>query len=85
MVNHISSKKGTDMAKGQQEPAQDASCKAWVGAGREPLFHIDSVNVRTGKRARMTSHPMPEAPCETMCGKITAYPWRRLELVPAHS
>ncbi len=69
--------------KQKQEPAPGASCKAWVGAGSEPLFHIEAVNINTHKRARMTAYPMPEKPCQTMCGKITAYPWRRLELIPA--
>lgn len=69
--------------KQKQEPAQEASCKAWVGAGSEPLFHIDAVNINTGKRGRMTAYPDTEKACRTMCGKITAYPWRRLELIPA--
>lgn len=71
--------------KQKQEPAPGASCKAWVGAGSEPLFHIDAVNIKTGKRVRMTAEADTESACRTNCRKLTAYPWRRLELIPATS
>ena len=64
----------------RQEPAQGASSKACVEG---QTFHIEAVNIRTGRRVRMTSFPMVRKDCETMIGKITAYAWRRLELIEA--
>ena len=64
----------------RQEPAQGASSKA---CGEGQTFHIEAVNLETGRRVRMTGFPMVRRACEIMAGKITAYSWRRLELVEA--
>lgn len=50
---------------------------------RTDLFHIDIVNAKTGSRERQTAYPMSEKECSVMVSKMTAYPWRRVELVPA--
>ncbi|MCF3643319.1 hypothetical protein LXM94_25530 [Rhizobium sp. TRM95111] len=48
---------------------------------RGPQFHIEAVNINSGRRVRMTGYPMNEQQCRVMMSKIASYPWRRLELV----
>ena len=44
-------------------------------------YHLDSVNIRTGERTRLTGYPMSHKEICTIKSKCTEYPHRRLELV----
>lgn len=44
-------------------------------------YHLDSVNVFTEKRTRLTSYPMSHAEVCTLKSKFTEHAHRRLELV----
>lgn len=44
-------------------------------------YHLDSVNIRTGERTRMTAYPMSHKEICTIKSKCTEHPHRRLELV----
>ena len=65
-----------------EKPALESS-EAGGQSEAGKLYHIDAVNKKTGMRARMTGYPMPIEQCRTMAGKITRYPWRRLDFVEA--
>lgn len=44
-------------------------------------YHLDSVNIRTNERTRLTGYPMTHAEICTIKSKCTEYAHRRLELV----
>lgn len=44
-------------------------------------YHLDSVNIRTGERTRLTGYPMSHAEVCTIKSKCTDHAHRRLELV----
>lgn len=67
-----------------EKPAQ-ASSRAEVEQQKTVLFHIEVVNTKTGRRERQTAYPMTEKECSVMVSKMTAYPWRTVELVPAEA
>lgn len=49
------------------------------------LFHIDAVNISTGRRERLTDYPMTRAECQTNISKLAPHKCRRLEMVPVSS
>ena len=44
-------------------------------------YHLDSVNIRTGERTRLTGYPMSHKEICTIKSKCSEHPHRRLELV----
>ena len=44
-------------------------------------YHLDSVNIRTGERTRLTGYPMSHKEICTIKSQCTEHPHRRLELV----
>lgn len=48
---------------------------------KERSYHLDSVNIKTGERTRLTRFPMTHAQICTIKSKCTDYPHRRLEHV----
>lgn len=46
----------------------------------ERLYHLVSINEKTGSKTYLTAYPDTHAHCVTMKGRFTAYPWRRIQL-----
>lgn len=44
-------------------------------------YHLDSINIRTNERTRLTRYPMSHDEVCTMKNKFTEHSFRRLELV----
>jgi hypothetical protein len=47
---------------------------------KERMYHIISINDKTGEKAYFTTYPMDHNKCCTMMGKITKYPFRTVML-----
>lgn len=55
-----------------------AAVGAQAGAPKDRLYHLEAVNVKSGKAVTVTSFPMSHSEIQTLKGKFTPHPARYL-------